>query len=69
MKILFKNGIFILENVFLKIEITPFFYNNFFGWGDKGGSPRGGFRGAEPPDAGEVFKKFVKKSMKNLQLF
>ena len=24
------------------------------------GSPRGGFPGAEPPDAGEVFKKFVK---------
>ena len=41
---------------------------NFFGGGDarsiKGGlvrgSPRGGFRGRSPPDAGEVFKKLVK---------
>ena len=32
----------------------------------KGGRRVGG-SGAEPPDAGEVFKKFVKKSMKNLQ--
>ena len=29
------------------------------------GSPRGGFRGRSPPDAGEVFKKLCKKAMKN----
>ena len=29
------------------------------------GSPRGGFGGRSPPDAREVFKKFVKKAMKN----
>ena len=29
----------------------------------------GGSGGQSPPDAGEVFKKFVKKSMKNLQFF
>ena len=29
----------------------------------------GGFGGRSPPDAGEVFKKFVKKAMKNLQFF
>ena len=35
------------------------------GEGLKGGSPRGGFRGAEPPDAGEFFKKFVKNQWKS----
>ena len=34
------------------------------GEGLKGGSPRGGFRGRSPPDAGEVFKKFVKNQWK-----
>ena len=35
------------------------------------GSPRGGFRGAEPPDAGEVFKKFTifKKFEGNFAIF
>ena len=33
------------------------------------GSPRGGFRGQRPPDVKEVFKKFVKKAMNNLQFF
>ena len=33
------------------------------------GSPRGGFRGAEPPDAGEVFKKFVKINEKFSNFF
>ena len=31
------------------------------------GSPHGGSWGRGPPDAGEVFKNFVKTSMKNLQ--
>ena len=48
MKILLKNGIFILflilffENLLLKIEpseITPVFYNNFFGFGGGGFPP------------------------------
>ena len=33
------------------------------------GSPRGGFRGRSPPDAGEIFQKSVKKSMKKLKIF
>ena len=41
---------------------------NFFGTACKGGR-RVGVPGAEPPDAGEVFKKFVKKSMKNVPFF
>ena len=64
-------------------EITPFFYNNFFGFGGEAsplplnppmntgglirGSPRRGFGGRSPPDAGEVFKFFCKKAMKKLQ--
>ena len=35
----------------------------------KGGRRVGGSGGLSPPDAGEVFKKFIKKSMKNLQFF
>ena len=41
----------------------------FFGQGQRlvGGSPRGGFRGRSPPDAGKICKIFDKKPNEKLQ--
>ena len=42
---------------------------DIFGQGQRlvWGSPRGGFRGAEPPDAGKILKNFYKKPNEKLQ--
>ena len=69
----------IAESILYKLKVSVAFVShsisarrNFFRGGEARSTKGGLVRGVAAwgvPDAGEVFKKFVKKAMKNLQFF